>query len=75
MRPNSVVIGFIETGPKEQFESHLHHNLKKEVLDQIEKFADLHERLAEKEFIRILKDINRAGKNILVARKYVCSYN
>lgn len=71
LRPNTVVIGFHSEEYSDPTLSNLGHNLSDEVLDQIKEFPKLDIKFPDKEYVKVLKDINRAQKNLLVARKYV----
>lgn len=51
--------------------ANLGHNLSEEVLDQIKEFPTHENHFDDQEYVKVLKDINRSRKNLLVARKYV----
>ena len=69
MRPNTVVLGFHSEEFAEPNPENLGHNLSENVIDQIRQFPIHQTNVTNVEYVKVLKDIHRANKHILVARK------
>jgi len=69
MKPNTVVIGYFAVS-KERSNFNVELKLPPEVHQQIRKFPDDSDNLVEQDYVSILKDINTAGKNLLIARNF-----
>jgi hypothetical protein len=70
MKPNTVVLGYFnkdESGTVRH--TTIDQKLPQDVQAQIKKFPNDADDLADVDYVSILKDINAAGKNLLIARK------
>eukprot|EP00026_Physarum_polycephalum_P002637 Phypoly_transcript_02645.p1 GENE.Phypoly_transcript_02645~~Phypoly_transcript_02645.p1 ORF type:complete len:862 (+),score=75.28 Phypoly_transcript_02645:137-2722(+) len=70
MRPNTVVLGFHSEEYSEPIPENLGHNLSEPVMDQIRQFPVHETNVTKIEYVKVLKDILRSNKNILVARNF-----
>ena len=78
MKPNTVVIGYYvsnkdndkenekEKRRGQEFDKRLPQNVRAQIM----KFPDGLNTMTESDYVSILKDINAASKNLLIARKY-----
>jgi hypothetical protein len=74
MKPNTVVIGYYLLDKASRVQE-LDKKLPEKVRTQIMRFPDGPDTMADTDYVSILKDINAASKNLLIARKYVCYLN
>jgi len=70
LRPNTVVIGFHSEDFSEPNRENLGHILPEHVMDRIKEFPVHETNVTNIEYVKVLKDILRANKHILVARNF-----
>jgi potassium/chloride transporter 9 len=69
MKPNTVVIGYYVVAKAAKVQD-LDRKLPLHVRSQIMKFPDGAEKMSEADYVAILRDINAASKNLLIARNF-----
>jgi len=69
MKPNTVVVGFYLAN-KDDRTQEPSKKLPQNVKTQIARFPDGVDAMTEMDYVSILKDINAAGKNLLIARNF-----
>lgn len=88
MKPNTVVVGYLTPSPTPADQETSASKSKAKDLNgasgyggvkvytkleqQMNAFPHDTETISDLDYVSMLKDINSAGKNILIARKYVC---
>jgi len=70
MKPNTVVVGYYSQNKSFEKGQELDKKLKPSVKEQIKMFPSDTEVMPETEYVSIIKDINTAGKNLLIARNF-----